>query len=300
METVSAYKPLSQASRKELSMASTVRGPVKLVVTSSEDPASMNIRARLLERSGWTERGVFGDHPVLAKNELKMVQVDRIHLDEDFIDDRVTESIHESVDVIIFASRHRAESKIPTLTVHPIGNYSSADFGGKPGTLSRSSPQLMTSALRELSARAQGMGFNISFETTHHGPIVNSPAFYIEIGSYEELWGREDAADAIAETILNVRDESHPVVLGVGGGHYAPRYTEIARSRKVSFGHMAANYALSALDAKMIEQMASKSEGAKKVYFHKKSMPRPAYRELRERFATCGIEEISSEDLEPL
>jgi D-aminoacyl-tRNA deacylase len=229
-----------------------------------------------------------------------MVQVDRIHLDEDFIDDRASQTLNESVEVVIFASRHRAESRIPTLTVHPIGNYSSADFGGKPGTLCRSSPQLMTSALRELSVRAKGMGFSISFETTHHGPIVNAPAFYIEIGSYEELWGREDAAEAIAESIVNAKDEAFPVVLGVGGGHYAPRYTEIALSRKVAFGHMAANYALSSLDSAMIQQMSSKSAGAKKVYFHKKSMPKPAYRELRERFSSCGIDEISSEDLEPL
>lgn len=273
---------------------------MKLIVTSQEDPASMNIRARLLEKAGWTESGAFDDHPVLVKADFMMVQVDRIHLDEDFIDERVSERSHEKVEVVIFASRHRAESKIPTLTVHPIGNYSSADFGGKPATLCRSSPQLMTSALRELRARAQGMGFNVSFETTHHGPTLNSPAFYIEIGSYEELWGREDAAEAIAETIMNVKDEAFPVVLGVGGGHYAPRYTEIALSRKVAFGHMAANYALNSLDAPMIQQMASKSGGAKKVYFHKKSMPKPAYRELRERFASCGIEEISSEDLDIL
>ncbi len=260
----------------------------------------MNIRARLLENEGWTECGVFSGHPVLTKNDFRMVLVDRIHLDEDFVDDRVSAELKEPVEVIIFASRHRAESKIPTLTVHPIGNYSSADFGGKPGTLSNSSPQLMTSALRELSGRAKGMGFNISFETTHHGPIVSSPAFYIEIGSYEELWGREDAAEAIAETIMNAKDESFPVVLGVGGGHYAPRYTEIALSRKVAFGHMAANYAINALDPQMIQQMAAKSGGAKKVYFHKKSMPRPAYRELRERFTSSGIEEISSENLETL
>jgi len=281
-----------------ISLCGAVKGPVKLIVTSSEDPASMNIRGRLLERSGWIERDFFDNHPVLVKDDFRMIQVDRIHLDEDHIDERVKEKIHEPVEVVIFASRHRAESRIPTLTVHPIGNYASADFGGKPSTLCRSSPQLMTSALRELSVRAKGLGFNISFETTHHGPSVSSPAFYIEIGSYEELWGREDAAEAIADTILKVKDERYPVVLGAGGGHYAPRYTEIGLSRKVAFGHMAANYALSALDTAMILQMAAKSDRARKVYFHKKSMPKPAYRELRERFSSCGIEEISSEDLE--
>jgi len=273
---------------------------VKLIVTSSEDPASMNIRARLLERSGWSERGTFNNHPVLLKDDFRMIQVDRIHLDEDYIDDRVTKDQGEPVDVVIFASRHRAESRIPTLTVHPIGNYGSADFGGRPGTLCRTSPHLMTSALRNLAEKARGIGFSISFETTHHGPVVNSPAFYIEIGSYEELWGREDAAEAIAESILTAKEESHRIVLGVGGGHYAPRFTEIALNRKVSLGHMAANYALEALTPDMIAQMSEKSGGAKSVYFHKKGMAKPAYRGLRERFASCGFEEISSNDLEPI
>ena len=71
-------------------------------------------------------------------------------------------------------------------------------------------------------------------------------------------------------------------------------------AKKVAIGHMAANYALAALDASMIRQMASMSNEARKVYFHKKSMPRPAYRELRERFASSDVEEISSEDLELL
>ncbi len=90
------------------------------------------------------------------------------------------------------------------------------------------------------------------------------------------------------------------MVVCVGGGHYAPRFTEVAESRKVAIGHMAANYALPALSEDMIMQMAAKSGQAKKVYFHRKGMPRPKYRELRERFASCGLDEISSEDLEKL
>lgn len=273
---------------------------MKLIVTSSEDNASMNIRTRLLEKETWTERGEFDSHPVLVHGDFMMVQVDRIHLDEDFIDDRFEKEQGPRPEVVIFASRHRAESRIPTLTAHPVGNYSSADFGGRPATLSLAHPGLMTSALRNLSVRAQGMGFNVSFETTHHGPILGSPAFYIEIGSYEELWGREDAAEAIAASILDARDDGYPKVLGVGGGHYAPRFTDIALGRKASIGHMAANYALEALDEDMILQMSERSGGAKLVYFHKKSMPKPKYRELRERFSSLGIREVSSEDLEPL
>ena len=273
---------------------------MKLLITSSEDPASMNIRARLLERTGWSEKGSFDEHPAMIKDDFLMVQVDRIHLEEELIDVRVSKALGKTIEVVVFASRHRSESKIPTLTVHPIGNFSSADLGGRSGTLCQSSPQLMTSALRALSAKGKGLGFNISFETTHHGPFVNSPAFYIEIGSYEELWEREDAAEAIAESILNIKDEGYPVIVCAGGGHYAPRFTEVALSRKVAIGHMAANYALEALKPDMIGQMANKSGGAKRVYFHKKGMPKPVYRQLQERFASCGLEEISSSDLETL
>jgi D-aminoacyl-tRNA deacylase len=236
----------------------------------------------------------------MTRDDFLMVQVDRIHLEEELIDERVSKALVTTAEVVIFASRHRSESKIPTLTVHPIGNFSSADLGGRTRTLCRSAPQLMTSALRTLSAKGKGLGFNISFETTHHGPFVNSPAFYIEIGSHEELWGREDAAEAIAESIVSVKDEGYPVIICAGGGHYAPRFTEVALSKKVAIGHMAANYALDALKSDMIEQMASKSAGATKIYFHKKGMPKPAYRELQQRFASCGLEEISSDDLEAL
>jgi len=36
---------------------------------------------------------------------------------------------------IIFLSRHSAKSLRPSLTVHPIGNFSKAEFGGKDFTL---------------------------------------------------------------------------------------------------------------------------------------------------------------------
>ncbi len=273
---------------------------MKLIVTSSEDNASMNIRARLLESAGWEESGMFQEKTALAHKDFVMIQVDRIHLEEDGIDARASGELRKDVEVVIFASRHRSEKRIPTLTVHPIGNFSTADYGGRPFTLCPTSPHLMTQALRCLKRNAEGLTWDVSFETTHHGPAVISPAFYIEIGSYEELWDRREAAEAIARSLLEMEPRDDPVVLCVGGGHYAPRFTEVALSRRMSVGHMAANYALEALTPDMIAQMSEKSAGARKVYFHRKGMPKPAYRLLRERFQSCGLEEIGSNDLERL
>lgn len=273
---------------------------MKLVVTSSEDTASMNIRERLLDLKDWREDGRFAGHPTLVADGFLMVQVDRIHLDEDHIDGRVGSELGKSISTTIFASRHKSESKIPTLTVHPVGNFSKAEFGGVDGTLSPASPQLMTEALRTLARNAYDLDFKVSFETTHHGPLTDGPAFYIEIGSYDELWTRRDAAVAIAKTILETERVDHPVVICVGGGHYAPRFTDVALSRKVAVGHMAANYALDSLDERIILQMAERSANAKRVYFHRKSMPKPVYRDLAERFASLGIGEVRSDDFDPL
>lgn len=273
---------------------------MKLIVTSSEDPASMNIRERLLDMRGWSEEGVFSGHIVLAAADFVMVQVDRIHLEEDHIDGRVGKELGKSISTTVFASRHSSESQIPTLTVHPIGNYSKADYGGVDGALSPASPQLMTDALRRLAKNASDLEFKVSFETTHHGPLTDGPAFYIEIGSYDELWTRKDAAAAIARTILETDDRGYPTLTCVGGGHYAPRFTDLALSRKVAVGHMAANYALDALDERNILQMSERSGDVKRVYFHRKSMPKPVYRSLVEKFASLGMEEVRSDDFEPL
>ena len=48
----------------------------------------------------------------------------------------------------IFVSRHRSKTGEPTLTTHPIGNFAEAKFGGRPKTLVKSSPKLMTHLLR--------------------------------------------------------------------------------------------------------------------------------------------------------
>jgi D-aminoacyl-tRNA deacylase len=60
---------------------------------------------------------------------------------------------------------------------------------------------------------------------------------YIEIGSTEDEWGREDVADCWAEVISDVLvmfgsksvyfNSDLDVMIGFGGGHYAPRHKAV-------------------------------------------------------------------------
>ncbi|MEM4264160.1 MAG: D-aminoacyl-tRNA deacylase [Thermoplasmata archaeon] len=269
---------------------------MRLIVTSREDIASMNIRKHLLSGWEWKEVGTFESDAIFVHDDYLMVTIPEIHLDRDNIDRQVTERTGEKFEVVIFASRHRAESKLPTLTVHPIGNYSKAEFGGLDRTLVSASPHLMTSALRLLRKLWTSTGFGISFETTHHGPYLDTPSFFIEIGSDESLWTHEEAAKTIAKVIMTVEEEKGEIVMCVGGGHYAPRFTDMALENPVSIAHMAANYALDALyDERVMAEMIEKSGKPKFVYFHRKSMQKQKFRELSERFGTFGIETVRSD-----
>ena len=271
---------------------------MRLIITSQEDAASMNIRGHLLSGWSWKEIGKFSGFPLFSFGNNIMATIPEIHLDRDNVDEEVKRITGKEFEVAIFASRHRAESKFPTLTVHPIGNFSKAEFGGLEGRLVRASPHLMTSSLRLLKSKAADLAFGVSFETTHHGPYLETPSFFIEIGSDETFWTHQKAAEVIADVIMNVEEKKGEVLLCAGGGHYAPRFTDLAMENDVSIAHMAANYALEALmDEAMMKEMIAKSGSPKAVYFHRKSMPKPKYRALQERFASFGIESVRTDDL---
>ena len=109
---------------------------MRLLLCSISDVASVNIRDALLDLGGWSEVGALQGHPCLARGEDLLVTIQEPHLFADNVDALVSQQLQMEVGPVVFLSRHKAASGIPTLTVHPIGNFSKADFGGRPGTLS--------------------------------------------------------------------------------------------------------------------------------------------------------------------
>ncbi len=274
---------------------------MRLLLSSLEDRASINIRDRLMEMADWTEIGTFREGPVYRRGDDVLVTIDSPHLFSDDIDAAVSQELGVQIERVLFLSRHKAASGIPTLTVHPIGNYGTADFGGRPGELVPSDPRLMTALLIKLTESAKGLPFQVSFETTHHGPWMKIPTSYIEIGSGEDNWGHEGAAKAIASAVLQADPLDDPIAIGVGGGHYAPRFSEVCLTKRISFGHMVPNYAIEKVDdAIALERMGKAAEASKAemVYIHRKSMSRSRATELKELARSLGLEAVESNDLE--
>jgi len=273
---------------------------VLLVVASAADEASVNIRDRLLEVGGWSEAGAFDGSPVWRRGDRLLVTIREHHLFVDDVDRKVLEALAVTADAVAYVSKHRAASGQDSLTVHPPGNWRAADFGGRPGEVVPAAPGLMTDALRRVAAEGRALGYAVTFESTHHGPYLETPAFYVEVGTSERAWADARAAAVLARAVLAASDPGDPIAVGVGGGHYVPRITEVALTRRVSFGHMVPSHALEPPDFGVLEPAIARTPGARFVYFHRKAVPKPLLRELEAWFRDRGLEPVRASDLMPL
>ena len=246
---------------------------VTLLLVSNLDIASTIQGDALLARGGWSKMDSIEDGRVW-KHQVKDVWLwwfGSRFLMEDGLDTRFSASAGVSVDEVIFLSRHYAASGRPSLTLHVLGvpgetpHGERAEHGGIKGevmlpcTRFASWYRLMCDAAHHHQLAPE---FELTIETTHHGPRLDVPTMFIEIGSSETHWGRVDAAEAWADVLviglgleggigigdwnsLSVEEKSEQkVMIGIGGGHYAPRHTDVLRKTNCWAGHQLANYAL--------------------------------------------------------
>jgi D-aminoacyl-tRNA deacylase len=77
---------------------------------------------------------------------------------------------------------------------------------------------------------------------------------FVELGSGEDEWADPAGARAVAEAILALADADVAAdapdgrqLVGLGGGHYAPRFERILRETDWSVGHVASDWQLDAM-----------------------------------------------------
>ena len=274
----------------------------RLLVCSEPDLPSANMRDALVSVHGWEEMGSDGTNSYRSYGDTVMMTIPDIHIRHEDLD-KEAEAFGIKVDEVIVMSKHSAKSGRPALTAHPIGNYHENEFGGREGALVRANPALMTDALRRIVSTNDMEDTQTCFEVSHHGPWLEKPTFYIEVGSEQTHWENKHAAEILAHVIEDLDPHpEYPVAVGVGGGHYAPRFTEVALKFKVNFGHMLPNYQMENRDDEDIIRMmrlACDASGTKLIYLHRKSMKKPEERRISALIESAGYEQISSADLEP-
>ena len=281
-----------------------------LIISSNIDPASINIKNSLIKKSLWEEIGLFCNNPVYKnkKNNFIIITINDKKITHNNIDAEFNKEFKIKPKLAIFISRHTSKTEKPTLSVHPIGNYNEALFGGKKKELVKSSPKIMTELLRNLKKNSDNNNLyhNVCFEATHHGPSISIPTLFIEIGSTLYEWTKTEAADVLANSILDLYEDEnnieklkeYPVLIGLGGGHYAPRFTDVALERKVSFGHMIPSYHINAgnIDEDIIDKSIENTPEIYGLYIHRKSLKKSQVKYFKQVFEDKGIKTYSSKD----
>jgi len=235
-----------------------------LILSSTRDLASKNISDRILEILPF-ERF---DEELLGEGEIWFSSVDGKELKLAVVDEHLAYCqdlpIIHGAELVIFVSRHQSESGIPTLSAHVPGNFGENRYGGLPRRISVAPANSLRNALLELSRQMEErkLGFEVSFECTHHGPSLDVPAMFLEIGSTEKEWKDREAAETVAKATLEaVRSrEISPAAIGVGGPHYNGKFTDICLKNGVAFGHIVSKYSVQFLDELMLDQCIERTK----------------------------------------
>ncbi len=207
------------------------------IITSKKDPAGLNI------------------HEALKSYTLALYEVEKESINEEDIDKII------KADVFIFATKHESEQKIPTLSLHTPGNWNKAELGGKERTLCISYASLIKELFLELNKQTT-QNYQCSLEQTHHGPYLEKPCLFIEIGSSQKEWEDKKASAIIVKTLNNVLKKPIPkyeTTIILGGGHYNQLTNKILLRTDIAVSHICAKYDLINLNKELILQAINKT-----------------------------------------
>jgi D-aminoacyl-tRNA deacylase len=228
----------------------------------SDEKASSNIAAHLkgilsLEKNdrGFSGLECFEDR----EHMFRMLKVDCRIINADFIDNLVE-------GLTVFLSRHSSSKQVPAFTVHPVGNWSDdCSLGGAPKSLGVASPVNMLRVLKSIEG-VNSTEIELTYEATHHGPLLNRPSFFVELGGNDEVIGNYEYAGLIAKGIAEAIG-SEPlydkIAVGIGCMHYPEKFTRLALGGKYAFSHMMSKHYVK--EVGMIESAFSRSDIAAEI-----------------------------------
>ncbi|MBS3084506.1 hypothetical protein J4411_01175 [Candidatus Pacearchaeota archaeon] len=216
-----------------------------LIIGSKSDPASRNIVMNLIDLGGF-------DFHLIEGEMLKTENLDLSKIN--------------SYDFIIFASRHKSEKHEKTLSIHSPGNFREVWGGGETGRLCPSSALFNKHLFYFLNKEREDSGllrYSVTMEATHHGPLIDRPCVFIEIGGSEEEWKDKKASFVVAKAIRAATEKwkenpYHEIAVGIGGPHYCPKFNNLQLNSNSAISHIIPKY-VSPITEEMVLEAINKT-----------------------------------------
>lgn len=228
-----------------------------LIIASKQDKAGVNMTTQLSQFRRNVFTG-FGKNP--KGFDFYLVEGSILN-DENLDMDKINK-----YDFVIFVSKHESERKEKTLAVHAPGNWRDAN-GGQAGKICKTSALFQKQMLNNIKDNVKKYDlkdYKVTMEATHHGPLIDKPCIFVEIGSSELEWAHRRTgfvmAKTIADTIENFKgDKYNEVVIGIGGPHYCPSFTKFQLNSNLAVSHVIPQYVMP-ITEEMIKQAWEKTE----------------------------------------
>jgi D-aminoacyl-tRNA deacylase len=214
-----------------------------IIIASNKDEAGKNIFRHIHE-----------DYPMLNHYLIPEDSIYAENIDKKF----------PSGNFFIFATKHASQQSRKTLSIHAPGNWNKADFGGQEGKICLTSAFFLKHLFQILNQEAKNSNYECTLEVTHHGPYLNKPCCFIEIGSSEEQWKDEEAGKIIARTIKKAIKTFNPnqkwkTAIGIGSPHYCPNFNKIQLNSELAISHIIPSYAFP-ITLEMLKEAVNKTQ----------------------------------------
>ncbi|MFT4303694.1 MAG: D-aminoacyl-tRNA deacylase [Candidatus Woesearchaeota archaeon] len=230
------------------------------IIITTPDYAGINIEEHLLLHNFTKTGNIFENNEIYNfKNKINNITIyttDKRCIYCENIDKEI------NADIFIFPTTHRSSSGTHSLSCHTQGNWGKADLGGSPNNLGICPAILIKEIFKELNKKGSELDEEITMEATHHGPDIDKPVIFCEIGSDESQWKRKDLGKLWADIIMEVLNKPLPeleTAIGIGGSHYCTNFNRIQLKNNIAIGHICPKYALEYLNEEMIIQAINKT-----------------------------------------
>ena len=168
-------------------------------------------------------------------DNVEILKINTSIIDSDYLNDK-------SYDEFIFVSRHVSSKGVLAFTVHPLGRISENNYD-----LGIADPIGMLKMLQSINESCNFKNVSITYEATHHGPVLSKRSFFTEFGGPINIEGFSEYTYALSLAITKSFDkkvEYDYIALGISGTHYPKKFTELAIDGKYAFSHILPEYNL--------------------------------------------------------
>ncbi|MCH8067467.1 MAG: hypothetical protein IIC69_02690 [Nanoarchaeota archaeon] len=265
------------------------------IISSTKDKASTNIKENLVDNFDFKEsEEKFDDNNIyeykinntrenqkfsvsqkssISENKIKLYTIDSELIFTDDLDKKI------DADLFVFISKHKAEEGRASLTCHAIGNFGKAEKGGKERALCTNNSIFLKNIFIELNNNVKEP-YEVTLEATHHGPFMEKPLLFVELGSKEKYWEDKKGSYIVAKSVIgaikkyndnsstiienpidnenNIDNETYESIFVIGGGHYNHYANKAMLETNLAVGHICAKYNLENLDEKLLKEAMEK------------------------------------------